>query len=65
MPYTNMMGIMETGQPCVILIKMEIDEGKMLSAVQLSKVIQEEEATILATLKLNIEAKEVKAPKAI
>jgi len=60
-----MMGIMETGQPCVILIKMEIDEGKMLSAVQLSKVIQEEEATILATLKLNIEAKEVKAPKAI
>jgi len=59
------MGIMETGQPCVILIKMEIDEGKMLSAVQLSKVIQEEEATILATLKLNIEAKEVKAPKAI
>ena len=32
-PYTNTMCIMEKGQPCVVPVKREIDEGKMLSAL--------------------------------
>jgi len=56
-PYANTMCIMERWQPCVVPVKREIDEGKMLSALQFTKGIKE--STFLATLKLNKEVKEL------
>jgi len=56
---------MEKGQPCVVLVKREIDESKMFSALQFSRRIKKNKPTFLATLKLDKEAKEVRAPKAI
>jgi len=64
-PYTNTMCIMEIGQPCVVPVKREINERKMLSALKLSKGVKKNEPTLLATLKLDEEAKEVQAPKAV
>ena len=56
---------MKTGQPCVIPLKREINEGKMLSALQFSKGIKKKEPTFLSTLKMKEQSKEVQAPKAI
>ena len=64
-PYTNTMCIMETGQPCVVPVKKEINERKMLYALQLSKGVKKNKPTFLATLKLDEEANEVHAPKAV
>jgi len=46
-------------------VKREIDEGKMLSALQFTKGIKKKEPTFLATLKLGKEAKEVQAPNVV
>jgi len=46
-------------------VKMEINERKILSALQLSKAVKKNEPTFLAALKLDEEAKEVQAPKAV
>jgi len=56
---------METGEPCVVPMKSEINEGKMLSALQVSKGVKNKEPTFLAILKMEEESKEVQAPKAI
>jgi len=50
-PYTNTMCTMETGQRCVIPVKREINEGKILSTLQFSKGIKKE-PTFLTTLKM-------------
>jgi len=42
-PYTNTICIMDKGQPCVVLVKMEIDEGKMLSTLQFTMGIKRKE----------------------
>ena len=52
-PYANTMCIMEKGQPCVVPVIREIDESKMLSALQLSKGLKKKEPTFIATLKIN------------
>jgi len=62
-PYTNTMCIMETGQLCVIPMKREINECKMIPALQLSKGVKKNEPTFLVTLKLDEEDKEVQAPE--
>ena len=59
------MCIMETGKPCVVPVKREINEQNMLSALQLSKGIKKNEPTYLATLKMEEEFKEVQAPKPV
>jgi len=64
-PYANTMCIMKKGKSCVVPVKKKIDEGKMLSALQFTKGIKKKEPTFLATLKLDEEAKEVQAPKAV
>jgi len=65
MPHTNTMCIMETGQPCVVLVKREVNESKMLSALQVSKGFKRKEPTFLATLKMEEEFEEVQAPKSV
>ena len=50
---------------CVVPVKREIDEDKMLSTLKFTKGITRKEPTFLATLKLHEEAKEVQAPKVI
>ena len=50
-PYSNTMCIMEKG--CVVPFIREIDESKMLSALQLSKGLKKKEPTFIATLKMN------------
>ena len=62
-PYTNTMCIMENGQPCVVLVKREIDEGKMLSAFQFTKGIKRKEPTFLATPKLDEELRQFNHPR--
>jgi len=52
-PYTNTMCIMEKGKPCIVPLKREIGEDKMLFALQLTKGTKKKEPTILATLKLD------------
>ena len=64
-PYANTMCIMETGKPCVVPVKREINEQNMLSALQLSKGAKKNEPTYLTTLKLDEEAKKVQAPKIV
>ena len=64
-PYANTMCIMETGKPCVVPVKREINEQNMISALQLSKGVKKNEPTYLATLKLDEEAKKVQAPKIV
>jgi len=56
---------METGQSCVIPVIREINEGKMLSALEVSKGFKKQEPTFLATLKVEEEPKIVQAPKVI
>eukprot|EP00257_Ricinus_communis_P019332 XP_015578290.1 uncharacterized protein LOC107261709 [Ricinus communis] len=51
-PYTNTMCIMENGQPCVVPIKRELSQDKMVSAIQLSKGVKRKEPTFLATPKM-------------
>jgi len=65
MHYANTMCIMEKGQPFVFLVKREIDEGKMLSALQLTEGIKKKDRIFLAALKLDKEAKKVQAPKVV
>ena len=62
-PYTNTMCIID--KPCIVPITREIDEGRMLFALQFTKGIKRKEPTFLATLKLNEEAKEVQTPKVV
>ena len=64
-PHTNTMCIMEMGQPCVVPVKREVNECKMLSTLQLSKGVKKNEPTFFSTLKLDEEAKEVQAPKVV
>lgn len=66
-PYANTMCIMEKGQPCVVLVIREIDESKMLCALQHSKGLKKKEPTFIATLKMNEVPKDggKHAPKAI
>jgi len=64
-PYANTMCIMEKGQPCVVPVKGEIDEGKMLSALQFTKGIKKKKPTFLAILKLDEEVKGVQPPKGV
>jgi len=64
-PYSNTMCTMETGKPCVVPVKREINEQNMLSALQLSKGVKKNEPTFLATLKLDDEAKKVQTPKIV
>ncbi|XP_048231260.1 uncharacterized protein LOC125370291 [Ricinus communis] len=54
-PYANTMCIMENGQPCVVPIKRELSQDKMVSAIQLSKGVKRKEPTFLATLKVEEE----------
>ena len=49
-PYTDNLCIMETGQPCNVPMKRGIDEGNMLSALQLSKGPKRKEPTFLAII---------------
>jgi len=42
-------------------VKREISEGKMLSAIQISKGFKKKELTFLATIKMKEEPKEVQA----
>jgi len=58
------MYIMETWQSYIVLLKREIDKGKMF-ALQFSKGIKNKECTFLIILKLDEECKEWQAPKAI
>jgi len=64
-PYTNTTCIIEKGQPCVVLVKREIDEGKMLFALQFTIGIKSKEPTFLPTLKIDKEVKDVQEPKAV
>ena len=64
-PYANTMCIMEKGQHCVVPLKRENDEGKMLSVLQFTKGIKKKQPTFLVTLKFDEEVKEVQAPKAV
>ena len=63
--HTNTMYIMKKGKPCVVPMKREIDENKMLSALQFTKEIKRKEPTFLTTLKLGEAAKEVQGPNAL
>ena len=65
MLYTSTICIMEKGQPCLVPVKKKINEGKMLSAFHFIKGIKKKGPIFLATLKLEEEAKEVQALKAV
>jgi len=52
-PYTNTMCIIEKGQPCVVYVKREIDEDKILFAIQFSNEIKKKELTFFVVLKFD------------